>query len=364
MQQLIKIGIWMLPLWLLAACVLPRKPVTQADKVELGRELFFDKMLSEPDGQACSVCHSPRAAFADPFNAPISEGMIDGAFVNRNGQSLMYVSFIPPLSKNAETGEYRGGLFWDGRSNDLRHQLSGPLFNPAEMNNSDTSALVYEIKFAEWRKAFNRCYNKPKTELAQYNAMVDALAHFEESELFRPFTSAYDAFLKGDYRMTPEERIGYDLFRGQANCAKCHSMDPIDADGHVLFSNYSYHNVGLPRFEDNPFYTTLPTINPNGRSAIDLGLGAVINDPQQNGKFRTPSLRNAAVTGPYFHHGGVATLEEAVHFMVARDAMGLQPEFNENIEHKWIGGMQLTAPQEKALVAFLQLLTDGFTEVP
>jgi cytochrome c peroxidase len=141
-------------------------------------------------------------------------------------------------------------------------------------------------------------------------------------------------------------------------------MDPIDAEGHVLFRNYSYHNVGLPRFEDNPFYTTLPTINPNGSSAIDLGLGAVVNDPQQNGKFRTPSLRNVAVTGPYFHHGGVATLEEAVHFMVARDAMELQPELKENMEHKWIGGMQLTAPQEKALVAFLQLLTDGFTEVP
>jgi cytochrome c peroxidase len=360
MQRVILFIIIGIPM-LLGACWMQQHVPTTAEKEALGSRLFFDKMLSEPDGQACSVCHAPRTAFADPDGAAVSEGMLDGAFVNRNSQSLMYVSFVPPLSKNVETGTYHGGLFWDGRSNDLLHQLSGPLFNPAEMNNADTAELVYEIKFANWRKDFNRIYNKPKTAEAQYRAMIDAIAHYEASAELRPFSSAYDLFLVGKYRMTPTEEMGYELFKGKAQCTNCHSIQPVDAAGHVLFTDYSYHNLGLPINPTNPFYTTFSTLNPNGRSAIDRGLGALVNDTNQDGKFRTPSLRNVEVTAPYFHHGGIATLEEAVHFIVARDQMQLVPEVASNIEKQHVGSLNITPSQEKAIVAFLMLLTDGYT---
>jgi cytochrome c peroxidase len=353
--------VYVLPFVLLGACLVRKSPVSTLAKSDLGNRLFFDKMLSEPDGQACSVCHSPRAAFADPFNAPVSEGMVDGAFVNRNSQSLMYVAYIPPLSKDPRTGEYFGGLFWDGRSSALRHQLSGPLFNPAEMNNADTAALVNEIQFAPWRKELNRIYGKPKTQQQQYQALIDALAHFEESELFKPFNSAFDKYLVDQYTMSPEEKLGYNLFRGQAQCATCHSMDPIDEAGHILFTDFGYRNIGLPRNELNPYYTTSATINPNGHSAIDFGLGAVVGDSLQNGKFRTPTLRNVALTAPYFHHGGIGTLEEAVHFIVARDQMGLEPEFANTMERHAMGNLNLTVVQEQAIVAFLRLLSDDFS---
>ena len=95
----------------------------EAWKVELGRQLFFDKALSHPNGQSCTVCHAPKTAFADPNHAIVSEGMIDGAFVNRNAQSLAYVGFIPSLERDS-SGVYHGGLFWDGRSNSLEDRKS------------------------------------------------------------------------------------------------------------------------------------------------------------------------------------------------------------------------------------------------
>jgi cytochrome c peroxidase len=355
---LVFIGIVCLP-----ACWFLKPVASETDRVELGRQLFFDKMLSEPDGQACSVCHSPRTAFSDPFNAPISEGMMDGAFVNRNGNSLMYISFIPPLHQLA-SGEYRGGLFWDGRSSDLQHQLSGPLFNPAEMNNADTSAVVAEIEFAPWRKLFQRLYGRGLSEDAMYDGLAQALVAFESSATFRPFNSAFDAYLKGTYRMTPEEMKGFELFKGKAACTSCHSIEPQAGSEAILFTDYSYHNLGLPRFEKNPFYTTLPSINPNGYSAVDLGLGQVVHDAKQDGKFRTPSLRNVAVTAPYFHHGGVVTLEEAVHFIVARDTMHFSPEVDRNMEYERIGHLPIDAREERAIVAFLKLLTDGYSQEP
>jgi cytochrome c peroxidase len=363
MSRIIIASLLLLGIASLPACWFSKPVVSDAERVELGRQLFFDKMLSEPDGQACSVCHSPRTAFSDPFNAPISEGMIDGAFVNRNGNSLMYVSFIPPLHQLA-SGEYNGGLFWDGRSNDLRHQLAGPFFNPAEMNNPDTTALVAEIEFAPWRKLFRRIYGRGLNEEAMYDGLTQALAAFEACATFRPFNSAFDGYLKGTYRMTPEEMKGFELFKGKAACTKCHTIEPQAGSGAILFSDYSYHNLGLPRYEGNPFYTTLPTINPNGHSAIDRGLGQVVQDSNQDGKFRTPSLRNVAVTAPYFHHGGVATLEEAVHFIVARDAMHLPPEVDQNIETEHVGHLPIDAHEERALVAFLRLLTDGYSQEP
>lgn len=363
MQRLIAIALLAVPA-LFAACWMQQPVATNAEKEALGSRLFFDKMLSEPDGQACSVCHAPRTAFADPDGAAVSEGMVDGAFVNRNSQSLMYVSFVPPLRLQPGTNAYFGGLFWDGRSNDLRHQLAGPLFNPAEMNNADTAQLVYEIRFANWKRDFNRCYDRPKTNEEKYNAMIDAIAHYEASDELNPFSSAFDLFLRGQYRMTPEEEMGYELFKGKAQCSSCHSLQPADAAGHVLLTDYSYHNLGLPKNPSNPFYTTFSHLNPNGYSAIDRGLGAVVNDPAQDGKFRTPSLRNVALTAPYFHHGGVATLEEAVHFMVARDQMNLVPEIAANIETERVGHLGLSEKQERAIVAFLLLLTDGFEQTP
>jgi len=347
----------------LSAFTFRSKPVSDkknALKVELGRQLFFDKALSHPNGQSCTVCHAPKTAFADPNHAIVSEGMIDGSFVNRNAQSLTYIGFIPPLSKDS-LGQYHGGLFWDGRSNSLEHQLSGPFFNAAEMNNPDTAALVNEVLNAPYYSLYKKVYGKMKYAEEAYGNVCDALAAFERSKLFHEFSSKYDYFLLGQASLTEQEQLGLALFQGKGRCTHCHTMEPQSFEGRILFTNYGYYNLGIPRNEENPFYTTDSTINPLGARATDLGLGAVVGDERENGKFRVPTLRNVQYTGPYFHNGYFKTLKEVVHFLNTRDALGENnPEVPENVAHQITGSLHLSAEEEDALVAFLLCLTDGY----
>ncbi|MFN0032976.1 MAG: cytochrome-c peroxidase [Flavobacteriales bacterium] len=331
----------------------------KAQKVEIGRQLFFDKALSNPDGQSCTVCHAPKTSFSDPNHVAVSEGMLDGFFVNRNSQTLTYTSYTPPLAYDAERGTWYGGFFWDGRSSSLQHQLSGPFFNIAEMNNSDTTMLVSELKNAPYYKLYKSIYGKVKDETIAYNNIIESIALFEGSEYLNEFSSKYDYWLQGKAIFNQQEEKGRILF--DARCASCHSSAPQPTSGKMLFTDYGYHNLGLPRNEDNPFYTTDSVVNPLGKNAIDLGLGAVVKDEKQNGKFRTPSLRNVEYTSPYFHNGYFSSLKEAVHFINTRnDGHYALPEVKENIETGRIGTLHLSEADEQAIVAFLLTLSDGY----
>ncbi len=334
----------------------------KAARIELGRQLFFDKALSEPNGQSCTVCHAPKTAFSDPNHAIVSEGMIDGAFVARNAQSLAYVSFIPPRSFDDESGRWKGGLFWDGRSDQLEHQLAGPLFNPAEMNNQDTSMLVSELLKAPYYKLYKKLYGKIKNEKAAYSYICEALSAFERSDFFNEFSSKYDLSLERKVTLTEQEKMGLEIFSGKANCVSCHSMKPDPATGKILFTDYSYHNVGIPVNDENPFYSTDIKINPRGTEALDIGLGAITGKSEDNGKFRTPTLRNVQYTGPYFHNGYFKTISEAVHFMNTRNlGKFAQPEITANVARQLTGSQNMTEEEEKAVVAFLLTLTDGYS---
>ncbi|MFM7234341.1 MAG: cytochrome-c peroxidase, partial [Flavobacteriales bacterium] len=290
-------GKWMVVLALLFAGlavsafqIKPKKDKAEELKIELGRQLFFDKALSNPNGQSCTVCHAPKTAFSDPNHAIVSEGMMDGAFVNRNSQSLAYVKYIPPFHRDS-TGLYRGGLFWDGRSNTLEHQLGGPFFNKAEMNNTDTVQLVEEVLNAPYYKTYKKVYGKMSNVQEAYKNMCEALAAFERSDLLHEFSSKYDLYVAGKITLDAQEQEGLEIFQGKGRCVSCHSMQP-HVDGRILFTNYGYYNLGVPRNEDNPFYSTTTEINPAGKAAIDYGLGGVLNDANEYGKFRVPTLRN------------------------------------------------------------------------
>ncbi len=367
MSQLKRNRLLLLCILLTAFTILSFRPTIHPKKreelkIELGRQLFFDKSLSEPNGQSCTVCHAPKTAFSDPNHAVVSEGMIDGAFVNRNSQSLAYVSFIPPLEKDS-LGNYHGGLFWDGRSNSLEHQLSGPFFNAAEMNNSDTAMLVNEVLNAPYYALYKKVYGRMKNASEAYDHLCDALAAFERSALFHEFSSKYDFYLEGKVHLSAIEQEGLELFQGKARCNHCHSMQPDTETGKVLFTDYGYHNLGVPRNEQNPFYLTHIAINPLGTKAVDTGLGQTLGgDPRENGKFRVPTLRNVQYTGPYFHNGYFKTLKEVVHFINTRDSESMtSPEISENIAYQITGSLHLTEREEDAIVAFLLCLTDGYS---
>jgi cytochrome c peroxidase len=139
-------------------------------------------------------------------------------------------------------------------------------------------------------------------------------------------------------------------------------MEPETEGGKILFTNYGYYNLGIPRNEENPFYTTHASINPAGQSAIDIGLGNTVKDTRENGKFRVPTLRNVQYTGSYFHNGYFKTLKEVVHFINARDSENITtPEVNENVAYQITGSLHLTDHEEDAIVAFLLCLTDGYS---
>jgi cytochrome c peroxidase len=181
--------------------------------------------------------------------------------------------------------------------------------------------------------------------------------------LFREFSSKYDFYLEGKVQLSAIEQEGLELFQGKARCNHCHSMQPDTETGKVLFTDYGYHNLGVPRNEQNPFYLTHTAINPLGTKAVDTGLGQTLGgDPRENGKFRVPTLRNVQYTGPYFHNGYFKTLKEVVHFINSRDSENLTwPEVYENIAHQITGSLHLTDHEEDAIVAFMLCLTDGYS---
>lgn len=351
--------VWILLLGMIgAALTWPPSISIEEQKVELGRQLFFEKKLSDPDGQACSVCHSPRTAFSDPFHETISEGMLDGFFVARNSPSLTYCRYIPALRKDPLTGEYYGGLFWDGRSNSLEHQLSGPFFNVAEMNNADTATLIRDLRKGEDFNTLKKIYGRVKSDKAAYEALIDALAAFERSDYLHAFTSKFDNVMAGRDRFDESEQRGWELFKGKAMCNQCHSVEPNAMDGKILFSDFSYHNLGVPRNEQNPYYSTDIRVNPAQREAVDLGLGAVVGDAQQNGKFRTPTLRNVMETAPYFHNGWAKDIQIAVDFVLEHHMNGTLPEVSHTVESRFTGRIALSPEEKSDLIAFLSTLTD------
>lgn len=356
---------WVLRAFLVLLTVLafrtkPKKEERENLKIELGRQLFFDKALSQPNGQSCTVCHAPKTAFADPNHAIVSEGMVEGTFVNRNAQSLAYAGYIPPLHRDS-LGNYRGGLFWDGRSNSLEHQLAGPFFNKAEMNNEDTVALVDEVLNAEYYPLYKKLYGRMRNANEAYINLCEALAAFERGPVFHEFTSKFDYHREGKATFTEQEKKGLELFQGKGQCAQCHSMSASAVDGKILFTDYGYYNLGIPKNPSNPFYTTTKDINPHGTEAVDYGLGGVTGEVSDHGKFRVPTLRNVQYTGPYFHNGYFATLKEVVHFINRRDAeRNTEAEIKENVAYQITGSLHLSDTEEDALVAFLLCLTDGY----
>ena len=327
---------------------------------ELGRALYFDTNLSNPPGQSCASCHLPDAGFDDPDNTlPTSEGAVAGRFGNRNSPTASYAAHIPAFTM--VNGEFVGGLFLDGRADDLETQAQGPFLNPLEMNMADREAVVAVIRAASYAGDFEAVFGTGSLDNsdAAYVQISQAIAAFERTELFSPFTAKFDAVMAGNETFTPSEQRGFNLFvqggNGGANCARCHSVNRNP----VIFSNFQYENIGVPANPNNPFYLLDVSLNPDGLGFVDLGLGAAVNDANENGKFRVPTLRNIAETSPYMHNGVFQTLEEVVAFYNNRNPN--DAEVIQNVTNNGVGNLNLSNVQMQDLVAFLQTLSDGFT---
>ena len=337
-------------------------------KERLGKLLFFEKNLSTPPGQACSTCHSPEIAFADPeSDLPVSKGARPGLYGSRNDMTITYVAFVPPLHHNKEEGIWVGGLFWDGRANSLAEQAQGPLLNPLEMANPDTLTIAKKLRALSYAALFTEAYgldalSNPDTA---FTNMADAIEAYEKTSEVSPFSSKYDSWLRGETELSMQELRGLKLFEAEdkGNCAACHPSRPAEDDSPPLFTDFTYDNLGTPRNPENPFYSLPSELNPDGFAFVDLGLGKTVNDPAQNGKFRVPTLRNVAITPPYMHNGVFKTLFNVMAFYNTRDvAEWPAPEVSANVNMEELGDLGLTNQELEDLVAFLRTLTDHWNE--
>ena len=329
----------------------------------LGQRLYFDTSLSNPPGQSCASCHLPAAGFADPDNImPTSEGAVAGRFGNRNSPTAGYAAHIPPF--HFETGgpgggRFVGGQFLDGRASTLELQAQGPFLNILEMNMADKDAVITQIRAADYAADFEVVFGSGSLDDtdAAYVQVSEAIAAFERTELFSPFSSKFDAVQTGADVFTIAEQNGQNLFNGKADCARCHRTRN---GAPQVFSNFEYNNIGVPANPDNPFLTLDPTLNPDGLAFVDLGLGGVLADAGENGKFRNPTLRNIDSTAPYMHNGVFDTLTEVIDFYNRRDIDGVIPEVNQNIDNGGnIGNLNLSPAEIADLIAFLQTLSDA-----
>lgn len=365
----------------------------------LGQKIFNDKNLSEPAGQACASCHEESKAFTGNGGssiAAIAQGSTPDKLGSRNVPTLKYMAYSPPLIFRGEADDKgvvnlvpTGGQFWDGRSNSLVDQVHGPLFNKVEMNNADAATVAEKIKRSDYAALFEKefgSFSKQDGELILANAAM-ALAVFESSPQFMPFSSKFDSVLQGTATFTAQEARGFELFKNEekGNCISCHvgkveSTDPTD----WLFTDFTYDNLGLPRNKAIPAnmdanYFDLGICKQEG---LDKKLPPSIKLESLCGAFKVPTLRNVAITGPYFHNGSFSDLRDAVKFYVTRDtnpelwypksADGKVQKFNdlpasaiENVnitekpyDRKLGEAPRLNEEEIDAVVAFLKTLTD------
>jgi len=323
---------------------------------QLGKQIFFDPSLSQSGMQSCASCHSPHDAYGPPNALAVQVG---GAHMTEPGlrapPSLTYLyrqlpfsigpdapeSDAPPAIGQLATqavGQNRpakiagsapaatalvpqGGLFWDGRSDTLQDQATGPLLNPLEMANTsqaEVAAKLAKAKYANLFKPLFGPYILERPGLLVAEAM-SALARYQvEDPSFHAFDSKYDAWLEGKARFTPAELRGYRLFndRSKANCGGCHLSQPTPDGLPPLFTDTQYEALGLPR---NPEVAA----NKDPKF-FDMGLcGPLRTDlsrqTQYCGMFRTPTLRNAATRKVFFHNGVYHSLAQVLAFYNLRD---------------------------------------------
>ena len=341
-----------------SACLANAKSAPPILEQQLGRFIYFDKHLSNPVGQACASCHLPKAGYADPDQElPVSEGAVTGLFGGRNSPSSAYAAYSPIFGLDQNTGLYIGGQFWDGRAPTLEEKAKGPFLNPVEMNNTK-EGVVQAVRNSNYARFFEYVYGPDSLDVTDsaYNLIAKAIASFERSNQVNKFTSKYDFYLKGKVALTAQEQSGLELFNGKGNCSACHPSTSVDGITPPLFTDFSYDNLGVPRNMEYPFYLMDPSPYP------DLGLGGIVNDPLQNGKFKVMTLRNIALTAPYSHNGYFKTLKDIVHFYNTSSIPGMwpAPDVADNVNTTELGNLGLTDQEEDDIVAFLMTLSDGF----
>lgn len=295
------------------------------EKAFLGEKLFYDKGLSKNNDRSCASCHHPEKAFTDGLKTNVS---LTGSNLARNTPTLTYASL-----QNAQ--------FWDMRQLDLEKQSVDVIQNKDEMHGSMENIHAKIQLDNEYVKLFKKAY--PKTSKPEAWQIQNAIASYVRS--LNAFDSRFDEYMRGNKNSLNNEEIeGMNLFMGKAKCATCHFTPLYNGTVPPSYSKTEHEVIGTPNEASGK------TLSP------DKGRYLYNKMPQLVGAFKTPTVRNAAVTAPYMHNGVFKTLEEVVSFYNKGGGQGLGYE----VENQTLpfDKLNLTVKEEKALVAFMKTLTD------
>ncbi|MEO8533490.1 MAG: cytochrome c peroxidase [Flavobacterium sp.] len=295
------------------------------DKAALGEKLFYDKSLSKNNDRSCATCHHPEKAFTDGMKTNIS---LKGSNLMRNTPTLTYASL-----QNAQ--------FWDMRQLDLEKQSVDVIENADEMHGSLKNIHAQILLDTAYIRLFKKAY--PKTAKPEAWQIQNAIASYVRS--LNSFDSKFDVYMRGEENnLTPQEIEGMNLFMGKAKCATCHFTPLFNGTVPPGYSKTEHEVIGTPK-------------DASGKAlSPDTGRYLYNEMPQLIGAFKTPTLRNITVTGPYMHNGVFNTLEEVVDFYNKGGGKGLGYAVdNQTLP---FDELKLTKKEELSLVAFMKTLTD------
>lgn len=296
-----------IPLGLPRERATPKDSPLTGDRVQLGRKLFFDPILSVDQTVACASCHDPAHGFSS--REPRAVG-VAGKAGRRNAPSLLNRAFAT-------------SLFWDGRESSLETQALKPIQDPLEMGNSLPEAVRRLRNHPDYPALFKQAFNDGVSP----DNIAKALASFQRTLLLGD--TRVDRFRQGEVGgLSDTQRHGLWLWESKGRCWMCHSGSN--------FSDERFHNTGVGW----------------GREPVDLGRFEVTKKESDRGRFRTPTLRGTAFTAPYMHDGSVATLKEVVEYY--NRGGNKNPQLDPAIVPLGLSGEELNS-----LVAFLEVLSDG-----
>ena len=324
----------------------PADNLLSAEKVALGRKLFFDRRLSLNQTISCAMCHVPEQGFA--HNELAMAVGLEGRTVRRNSPTLYNVGYMQRL-------------FHDARDDRLEHQVWQPLLAVNEMANPSVSAVVNRIdSLPDYTGMFEQAFAGEPVGIA---TIGKALASYE-----RTIISANSPFDRWHFGSDPDAvsedvKRGFAVFTGKGNCSSCHLI----ADDHALFTDHGVHNTGIGYERSMRLPPTEPQrvllapgvfidVDPDAvtesseKPPADLGYYEITQDPDDRWKYRTPSLRNIALTAPYMHDGSLTSLEAVIEFY-ARG--GIENELLDPL----IKPLELNTQERADLAAFLRSLT-------
>lgn len=293
--------------------------------IDLGKKLFYDKSLSSNGSLSCSSCHQPQFAFSDGQRTSIGA---NGIALKRNSPTLLYAGF-------------QKAFFYDGRAGSLEGQIVSVVKNKNEFHTSMEVAIEKIKNDTSYSKAFSSIFKDSVTDMNVRNAIANYVRSLS------PFNSKFDQNIRGELTNLSQEEIrGFNLFMGKAACATCHFPPLFNGLLPTRFKDSELESIGVPETAEGQ------------KIDNDLGRYEIFKTEERKHFFKTPTVRNIALTGPYMHNGIYDSLSQVMDFYNAGGGTGLGYKVpNQTLP---TDSLQLTNTESNAIISFLNTLTDEF----